>query len=191
MATETHVKGLAELQKFLDQLAPKMEANVMRGALRAGMNVIKAAAQANVHSVSGKLAAGLKVGTRSSRGTVRARLRASGEHDYIAVMVEYGTRAHFISVQESEKPINLRASVRQGRLVRASMTTINRNSLMIGSRFVGPTVYHPGARPRAFMRPALDSQAPSAVQQAAAYIRERLATKHGLDTSGVVLEGDE
>ena len=191
MATETHVKGLAELQKFMDQLAPKIEANVMRGALRAGMNVVKPVAQANVHSVSGELAKGLKVGTRARGGTVRARLRASGTHDYIAVMVEYGTRAHFISVQESEKPINLRASVRQGRLVRASMRTINRNVLMIGAKFVGPTVHHPGAKPRPFMRPALDGQAQNAVIAAAEYMKKRLATKEGLDTSHVTIEGDE
>ena len=191
MASETHVKGLAELQKFLDQLAPKIERNVVRGALRAGMNVVKPVAQANVRSVSGLLASGLKVGTRARGGTVRARLRASGEHDYIAVMVEYGTRAHFISVQESEKPINLRASVRQGRLVRASMTTINRNVLMIGANFVGPTVHHPGAKPHPFMRPALDGQAQNAVVAAAEYMKKRLATKESLDTSHVTIEGDE
>ena len=41
------------------------------------------------------------------------------------------------------------------------------------------------------MRPALDSQATRAVVAAGEYIKRRLATKHGLDTSGVMIEGDE
>jgi hypothetical protein len=41
------------------------------------------------------------------------------------------------------------------------------------------------------MRPALDAQASAAVVAAAEYMKDRLATKHGLDTSDVVIEGDE
>src|SRR3990172_10648780 len=100
MATETHVKGLAELQKFLDQLPAKIERNVMRGALRAGMKVVERVAKANIHSVSGLLAEGLKVGTRSRGGTVTAYLKASGKHAFIAKWVEFGTRAHNIAAKK-------------------------------------------------------------------------------------------
>jgi HK97 gp10 family phage protein len=199
MAQETHVKGLAELNKFLQQLPVKLEKNVMRGALRAGMNVIKPAAQANIHSVSHELERGLMISTRIARrdsllirtGSVVATLKSRGIHGYIAMWVEFGTKAHFISVQESEKPINMRQTIRQGRIVRASMTTVNRSVLRIGARFVGPTVFHPGSEPRPFMRPALDAKANEAVIATANYTRDRLQSKHGLDTSGVVLEGDE
>ena len=40
MADSVHVKGLDALQKLLDTLPVKLEKNVMRGGLRAGMNVI-------------------------------------------------------------------------------------------------------------------------------------------------------
>jgi HK97 gp10 family phage protein len=165
MATETHVKGLADLQKFMDQLAPKIERNVMRGALRSGMNTVKPVAQRNVHSVSGELAKGLKVGTRARGGTVTASLKATGKHRSIAHLVEFGTAAHTITAK-------------------------NRKGLSFGGLFF-QSVQHPGAKPRPFMRPALDQQAQNAVIAAAEYMKKRLATKEGLDTSHVTIEGDE
>lgn len=185
--SDVHVTGLADLQKFLDTLPAKIEANVMRGALLAGMNVIKPVAASNVHSISGELAEGLTVSTNSRGGTVKAILRAKGIHGYIAMWVEFGTRAHLIKVQDSEKPINTRRGVHFGQHV--SMTTINRNVLKIGNTFVGPTVSHPGSGAKKFMRNALDREAQNAVIAAAEYIKKRLATKEGLDTSDVTIAG--
>lgn len=165
MATETNVKGLAELQKFLDQLTPKLERNVMRGALRAGMNQVKPMAVANARKASGLYAAGLKVGTRARGGRVTANLKATGPHAYLGRWLEFGTRAHNIVAKTN-------------------------GWLSFGGIFA-KSISHPGARPFPHMRPALDSQSTNAVNAAAAYMREKLATKHGLDTSGVVLEGDE
>lgn len=164
---EIHISGLKELNQFLEQLPGKMQANVMRGTLRKGMSVVQPVARANVNSVSGLLAAGLKISTRSRGGTVTARLRATGKHAYIAPWVEFGTKAH---------PIPKRGVI----------GTI----LAIGGRFFR-SVEHPGARPKPFMRPALDSQATNAVIAAAEYMRQRLATKHGLDTADIAIEGDE
>ena len=161
--SETHVKGLAELQKFLDDLAPKMEKNVMRGALRAGMKVVLPVAQQNIHSVSGELAAGLKLGTNARGGKVTASIKAKGTHWYIAKFVEYGTAAHVISG-------------RNGGWLRLQ-----------DGRFV-KSVQHPGISPRPFMRPALDQMSGAAVLAAGEYIKKRLADKHGLDTADVVLE---
>ena len=163
--SEQHVKGLAELQKVMDQLPAKLERNVMRGALRAGMKVIQPVAKANIHSVSGQLAAGLKIGTKARGGTVLSYLRAGGPHGYLAKWVEFGTRAHNISAKKG------------GWLSFMNVFT--------------KTIAHPGARPKPFLRPALDGQASAAVNAAAAYMRARLASKHGLDTSDVRLEGDE
>jgi len=165
MATETHVRGLAELQKFMDQLAPKIERNVMRGALRAGMNVVKPMAVANARKASGLYAAGLKVGTRARGGRVTANLKATGPHAYLGRWIEFGTRAHNIAAKTG-------------------------GFLSFGGIFT-KSVAHPGARPYPHMRPALDANAAAAVQAAAEYMKARLASKHGLDTSGVVLEGDE
>lgn len=49
---------------------------------------------------------------------------------------------------------------------------------------------HPGATPHPFMRPALDAESEHALAVIANFIKQRLETKHGLDTSAVVL-GEE
>ena len=165
MADPVYVKGLAELQKFLDQLPPKMEQNVMRGALRAGArDAILPAAKAGVRSVSGDLQKSLRVSVRASRGTVRAAVKTDL---FYAKFVEYGTRSHWITSRDGK-------------------------ALSIGGTFFVRAVEHPGASPRPFLRPALDTQATAAVMAAGEYIRNRLATKHGLDAaSEVQLEIEE
>lgn len=163
MAELTYVKGLAELQKFIDQLPVKMERNVVRGALRAGMAVVKPVAQANIHSVSGELAKGLKIGSRARGGVVTATLRTTGPHAFVAKWVEYGTKPHTI-------------------------TAANRKGLSFGGAFF-QSVNHPGiVSPKPFLRPALDSQAGAAVVAVGNYIKNRLATKHGLDTADIIIE---
>ena len=99
MADDVQIKGLSELLKFMDQLTPKIEANVARGALRAGMNVVKPVAQRNVHSVSGELAKGLKIGTRRRGSLVTSNLKATGPHRSVAQLVEFGTAAHNVAAR--------------------------------------------------------------------------------------------
>lgn len=190
MESTRNVKGLAELQKFLDSLPAKVEKNIMRGALRAGATVIRNLARSKIHHISGRLAASIRVTTMAKGKTITARIVAGGAKSDIGnrpIWVEYGTRPHLISVQESEKPINSNASQRAAGMVRVSMSTINRNLrrvLSIGGKFVGPTVSHPGARPRPFMRPALDQGSQKAVVVSGEFIKARL-TKEGLDASEV------
>lgn len=159
MAELTHVKGLKELQAFLDQLPAKMERNVIRGALRAGANVVKPAAQAGINSVSGALAASLRVSVRARRGTVTAAVKTNL---FYARFVEYGTRRHTIKASTG-------------------------SALAFGGAMVW-SVDHPGTAPHPFMRPALDTRAGAAVVAAGEYIKQRLATKHGLDTADIVIE---
>ncbi len=161
---ETRVKGLADLQKFLDQLPPKLERNVMRGALGAGMRVVRPVAKSRIRSVSGLLAAGLKVSTRARGGTVTASLKTTGKHGWLARFVEFGTAAH--SIPKLTKKLN---------------------ALIIGGQFV-KSVDHPGAKPHPFMRVALDSQAQNALVAAGNYIKKRLESKNGIDTSDVTVE---
>lgn len=160
--TTTHVKGLADLQKFLDQLPAKMEANVMRGALRAGMKEVLPVAKQNIHSVSGKLARGLVISTSTRRGVAKASIKAKGKHDYIAKFVEFGTTAHSIAAKAG-------------------------GSLFFRGLFA-KLVHHPGAKPKPFMRPALDQQSGAAIAATAEYIKKRLSTKYGLDASHVEVE---
>lgn len=198
--TDIKTKGLADLQKILDQLPAKIEANIMRGALRAGLIPVMDAAKANVNSVSGALASTIRVSTNLDRKNrqVVASLKAGATKTrriYWAHFVEYGTRPHHISVPDSAKMINSRKSRKLGKEVREHMKTFNtrQRSLKIGQQYVGPGVFHPGAKPKPFMRPALDDKAGAAVTAAAEYIKKRLATKHGIDTPDIDagLAGDD
>ena len=161
--SEVRVKGLADLNKFLQQLPVKIEQSVLRGALRAGANVVMAEAKANVPVESGQLRDGLKVSTSSRRGRVTAKVKATGKHAHIAPWLEYGTAAHKI--------------------------TAKGKGMFFGGLFV-KGVQHPGSRPKPFMRPALDGRAQDAVSAAARYMKQRLATKNGLDTSSVEIEAE-
>lgn len=162
MTENIHIKGLPELQKFLDAFPAKVEKNILRGALRAGMAVVRPFAQQRIHSVSGELAAGLKLGTRVRNGKAIAFVRTSGPHGFVARWVEYGTKAHFIEAGPG-------------------------GVLQFPDGGVATGVLHPGALPHPFLRPALDSEAEAAVVAAAEHMKKRL-TKEGLDTSDVTIE---
>lgn len=157
--TTVRVKGLAELQRFLDQLPVKMEKNIMRGALRAGAKVIQKETKSNIHSVSGELRDSIKVGTRARRGKVTASINTKL---FYSRFVEYGTRRHKIT---SEKALSFGGTVVK-------------------------SVDHPGAQPRPFMRPALDSKAQEAIVATAEYIKKRL-TKEGLNTADVEITTED
>lgn len=159
------VKGLAELQKMLESLPAKLEANVMRGALRAGMKVVLEDVKNNVPVASGELKSGLKIGTKSRRGVITATVKATGKHAYLAPWMEFGTKPHLIEGRDG-------------------------GNLYIGGVYV-KSVEHPGVKPRPFMRPALDNQATNATVAVGNYIAQRLKKKHGLDTSHIMIEGDE
>jgi HK97 gp10 family phage protein len=168
--TDTKVKGLAELQRAMDSLPAKIEANIMRGALRAGAKVIAEEARANLArngSVdSGRLEDSVRVGTRLKRGTAIGRVIAGGSSKgkaaaFYAGMVERGTAAHVIP-----------------------------GPVVIGDRVVGD-VDHPGAQKKPFLRPAIDTKAGEAVVAMREYIRARLSSKHGIDVPTPTEEGDE
>lgn len=161
-----NVKGLDSLQKFLDQLTPKLEANVMRGALRAGMKEVLPEAQRRVNSRSGELAKGMRIGTKQKGRTVYSTLKVKGKHAFIGYMLEFtGAVPHDIKPKKAK-------------------------SLFIAGLF-GQVVHHPGFRAQPFLRPALDTKANEAVVATGNYIKQRLETKHGLDTKDITIGGDE
>ena len=171
--TDINVKGLSGLQKFLDTLAPRVEQNIMRGALRAGAKPILEAAKSaapvgepsetnrrRYKLYAGALRDSIRISGRIDKrnGKVAASVKAggktkSGADVFYAHMVEFGTRPHALSK--------------------------------------GGEVTHPGTAPRPFMRPTIDSQAQNAILAAGEYIKKRLSTKHGLDTAEIEIGIDE
>lgn len=189
MAAAFQVKGLKELNQFLQQLPAKVEQNVLRGALRAGAMPIRAEAQRrlmmNRSVMSGRLLDSVRVSVRARRGRVTARVVAKGKMNE-AFWVEYGTAPHFIEVRSEARPARNTRRGRRTYSIRTINRMVKRGSLVIGQNFVGQSVMHPGARAKPFMRPALDTRARDAVMEAAKYIRRRLAMKHGLTRASEV-----
>ena len=164
--SDVKINGLADLQRALDKLPAKIEANIMRGALRAGAKVLAQAAAENAPKDTGALSANIRFGAKldKRRGLLSAYVRAggkgkkNGENVFYAHMVEKGTAAHVIKARPPNK------------------------MLAVGYA----QVQHPGSRPRPFMRPALDTHARPAVEAVRDYIRKRLATKHGIEVPAPV-----
>ena len=165
MSSGAQFKGLAELKSALAQLPVKVENNILRGSLRAGMKVVALEAKGQVNEVSGALADSVRFGCKVDLqggklvGFVRAGGRgkkgsAKGGKNpaFYAHMVERGTAAHIIKVRPPGK------------------------ALAVGVA----QVEHPGARKKPFLRPAMDTQGHAAVEALRDYVRQRLATKHGI-----------
>lgn len=166
-----HIKGLSDLGKFMETLAPRLRDNVLRAALRQGAKVVKEAAQANCpvgepsrkgKRVYGGYAGALRDSLRYDakvdlrRGQVVAYVRAGGKargkkaDTFYAAFVEFGTAPH-----------------------------------MNGS------FMHPGAVAKPFLRPSLDAESERAMMVIANFIKNRLSQKHGLDTKDIFVgEGE-
>lgn len=160
-----YVRGQAELNAFFQSVPAKLGQNVLRGALRAGMNEVLPVAKANIHSVSGELAAGLTISTSARDGKVMASIKVKGRHAHVAKWIEFGTAAHNIAAK-----------------IKGWLSFLN---------VFAKKVAHPGARAKPFLRPALDGQAGAAVAAAAEYMKKRLATREGFEASSVMSDGDE
>ena len=150
MASSVEIRGLAELNKALQELPAKVERNVLRGGLRAGAKVLEDAARAHVPVKRGDLHKSIRVSMRvsSKTGTVRAQVKAGDKKAWYAHLVEFGTARHWIKPK-------------------------SRKSLFIAG-LMKEVVDHPGARPRPFMRPAFDGKWRAAIDAMADYIRTRL-----------------
>jgi HK97 gp10 family phage protein len=185
------VSGGRELDDLLQTLPVKMEKNINRSGLQAGAKVFLDAVKQRIPVDKGDLRKTARISSRAKGGQVSASVKVGGKYKgvdaYYAKFVEFGTRPHLVKVDPRDRGTNRRT----GRDI--SLTTINRQqrvlgSLNIGGSFVGPSVMHSGARPKPFMRPAVDAAFPEAIQAVTKKIRERLS-KQGLNTQAPNLPG--
>ncbi len=167
------VKGREGVRAYFEQIPEALEKKVLRGAAKAGATVI--AEEAKTRSISDEVSDAVKVSTRQTEpGRVVSKIQVKGDGAFIAPWLEYGTEPHFITVDESQR--DGRGIKRVNQQLRDSGGNA---SLVIGGKFVGATVFHPGARPYPFLRPALDTKEAEAIKAAQTYINTRLA-KEGL-----------
>ena len=178
-ATAQSFTGLDKLLSELQDLPLKIERNIYRGALRAGAKVIVDEAKRLVPIDSSDLRDSIRASVRVGRnnGKITANIKAGNKKAFYANFIEHGTVRHYI-----------KASIRPQRLTRRGLKTISiktlnkiesRGGLVIGGRFVGTEVIHPGSRKHPFMRPALDTKWRDAVTAFADYVRTRLPKEVG------------
>lgn len=173
MSTE-NIKGLKELQAVLDTLPSKVEANIMRGAMRAGLKPIIRAVQDEAPEGNPSGTAAKRYGGRrgllkaSVRGSVKLKTKAGklvgivraggkvkgGGIAYYANIVNKGAKPHVIKAKKG-------------------------GALPIGGGVA--LVHHPGTKANQFAQRGMDRAAGEAVREMAAYARNRLKNKHGLD----------
>ena len=173
------VTARSDISEFISSLVNGLEPKVARGAVRAAAVVIADGAIEECRSQ--EVADSIQVSTRTDPGVVTAKVQTKGPGAFMAPWLEYGTDPHFISVDDAQSG---------GRTVRRINIMVKRGSLVIGGKFVGETVHHPGARPFPFMRPAADTRQQAAIDAAGAYIGNRL-TKEGLAALAQDEEPDE
>ncbi len=190
------VIGDANLRAVLRGLPEKLERSVIRGGMRELAKVVAEEARENVPSTgitrqgkSGKVVihaddvrGSIKVRSSVLRsGIITSSVYTSGKGSGVALWLEYGTVPHLVSVREDVLPTwkDRRGRVRAWSVGRVNKA-VKRSSLVIGNRFVGAIVSHPGASPRPFLRPALDAKFNAGMDAMATYIQTRLA-KYGLD----------
>ncbi len=182
MNDTAHVKGLKDLHAFLQTLPKKIEKNIMRGALRAGLNVLKEEAKQSAPigpasnsgrkkygNYRGLLRDSLRVDVNSKNGRVTGKLKAGGKDSrakgrpvaYYALMVHQGTKPHRI---KPRKP---------------------GGALWVGGKWVGE-VFHPGTKGQPFMRETVVSATNQrqALKAFRDYIAARLLKKHQIDVPG-------
>jgi len=176
MTTQFEVKGLKELNRFLQQLPEKVEKNIMRGAMRAAAKPVMAEAKAN--APTGEPSDTAKRRYRVYNGALRDSIRISSRLDRRNKQV----KARIIVGGKSKKT---GADVFYPHIIEHGSAP---HSVRKGGK--GP-VTHPGMRPKPFMRPALDSQAGEAIKAAGEYVKKRLRTKHGINTADIIIEVEE
>jgi len=175
-----HVKGLKELNAFLQTLPAKVEKNILRGGLRAGVAVLRDEAKQRVpvgapssrgrkvyRNYRGLLRDSVRISVNTKRGRVTAKVKAGGRDSqtkgkpaaFYAHMVHQGTKPHRI---RPRKP---------------------GGALWVAGRWVGE-VMHPGAKAQPFMAQSFSTKNRQALVAMRNYIAKRLVKKHNLNVPG-------
>jgi HK97 gp10 family phage protein len=155
------ISGLADLQKMLDELPAKIEANIMRGALRQGANIYRDRARANAPvGKSGKLKKSIKVKTTLRKGKAISQIVAGGGDAWYAKFVEFGTASFYEG---------------NGRTVGApyKIAPKKTKAIKFGDVYSAYATLE-GTKPTGFMRKAFDGGTAEVIDDVAAYIRMRI-----------------
>lgn len=164
---------------------PDKVRRILRGAARVGANVIAADAKERV--ASDAVREGIVVGRVKERDdeiAVRITVK-EGWPRALGTWLEYGTSAHFISVDPNFAQGRTAARINKLDTQAARDGEAGPGStLVINGKPVGATVYHPGTTAEPWLRTARDVKARDAVSAAQEYINTRVRR------SGLVSDGN-
>lgn len=166
------VRGRSEVKRFIAQLPEEIEKKVLRGAARAGGKVI--ADEAKLRAPSDEVREDIVIrtsGAETGRVVVKITVKP-GWGRSVGIWAEYGTDPHFITVDDSQ-----RAGQGIRRINQQVREAKGDGSLVIGGKFVGATVFHPGARAIPFLRPSLDTRKGDAITAAQGFINARISRR--------------
>lgn len=179
---DIQVQGLADLDALLKSLPAKIEANVIRGAVRAGQKVVVDDAKANVPSDSGALLKSIKIKADRSanrRGYVRADVVAGDATAWYSHLIEFGTGQFYEGTGRSvRKPYVIWARDKEGkryssRQIRRANRGSNESALYFQGKMYSKVI-HPGIKPEGFMRNAARLLDGPALDAFVAYVQKRL-----------------
>lgn len=162
---EIQVQGLAELDALLKSLPAKVEANILRGAVRAGQKVVADKAKAEVPEDSGALKRSIRVKTdfrAVRRGFVRADVVAGNATAWYAGLIEFGTGPFYSGpgTTSVRAPYVIKPRRREGALYFGGV--------------IREAVTHPGIRPQPYMQPAAQVLETDGLNAFVAYVQKRL-----------------
>lgn len=176
MATEFEVTGLSDLYAALQELPVRIERNVTRGALRAGVAVFRDEARANVPKDSGFLRKSIKsesdVRYGKAYGYVRIDRNKGGA--FYAHMLEFGTASYYAGSGRSKRQPYRIPKATIGRKKTANTVSKRLKFNTPGGFVIRNAVIHPGIKPTFFMRKAFDRKQKEAMDAFKAYVENRL-----------------
>lgn len=161
-------RGRAEVKQYMASLPGQLE-GVLRGAARAGAKVVED--KIKELTPSEEVRDNLRTRSRRADGRIVVLIDVRpGWARSLGIWLEWGTAPHFISVDDSQ-----RLGMSVGRINKRVKEADGAASLVIGGKFVGTTVSHPGSKDHPAFRPALDLSEAQAIDAAQAYITSRIA----------------
>lgn len=177
------LKGREAEQRRRDQVPDKIR-RILRGAARVGAQVI--AAEAKERVASDAVREGVIVG-RSKKVDGRITVKITVKDGWarsLGTWLEYGTSAHFISVDPRFSQGRTAARVNKLDADAAKSGEAGpRHSLIINGKPVGATVFHGGSPAEPWLRTARDVKSREAIDAAQQYITLRVR-RSGLATEG-------
>lgn len=163
------VRGRADVKRYMTGLPAEIEKKVLRGAARAAGAVVADEARLRAPAAETREAITTRSKAEPGRITVSVTVKP-GFGRSLGFWSEYGTSPHFITVDEGQ-----RAGRSIGRINKQLKANDGNASLVIGGKFVGSSVLHPGAQAHPFLRPALDLKQAAAMASAQSFINSRIS----------------